>query len=212
MPSYMRPQRTKRMLYCLLNQNFNGFELLFIGDSCPVYDVLMEDPWFANWKKEFEQKGNYLVLANSLEHKGCYGAHAIKYAVEKASGEYFCWVNNDDILTHEHITNYHRSIFKTDLDFVYNDTLVNTGGVGLVARVAQLKEGCIGHSELVVRTDFLKKIFKDDYFFSAYCSGYGHDWQLVKMMMRSSKYAHGPFMQKTYIVMSTPTYQEQGID
>ena len=147
---------------------------------------------------------------NLPARKGGHGAGAVNVAIKTARGKYFCWANNDDMLHPEHMEFYHRSIAiynqrQIEVDFVYNRTLVNSES-GFDIRDPQLKFGSCGHSELVVLTEFLRKM-------PEHKPVYGQDWDLIESMIcaggRSRK---GDTVFPTYMVMSTPRYQEQGID
>lgn len=210
MPCFGRPMRTVRMLNCLADQTMKNFELVMIGDNCPDFRDLILSSWFQEWRREFLSKGRHLFYMNLKTRRGGHGAGAVNTAIRVACGKYICWANNDDMLYPEHIEYYHRSIAcfnakEMQVDFVYNNSLVN-GESGFEVREPVLKFGSCGHSELIVATDFLRKM-------PAHQPVYGQDWKLIQDMISAggrSRKGDVPF--PTYMVMSTPRYQEKDID
>jgi glycosyltransferase involved in cell wall biosynthesis len=197
------------MLECLGAQTKTGFELLLIGDGCTDFERMINSQWYLNWQKEFLKKKNKLFQINFSKNYGGYGAEALNVGIWHAKGRYFCFANNDDIVAPEHIEFYllaMKNLSRFDPDFVYTKTMINSGH-GFFERDPSLKFGCVGHSELIVRTEFLKKM-------PPYESVYGHDWKQIDNMMvvsRSYKKAVNiPF--PTYYVMSTPDFRETEID
>lgn len=211
LPVYQRPERTKRVLDNLKHQTISGFELIVVGDGCPHFQQLVKSPWWYTWKAGFEEKGNFLHFYNFKENMGAYGAYCIHYAVRHAQGRYFAFANNDDVLLPQHAAFYYESIKDSHADFVYNDTRVECGE-NVLNRRPQLSYGKIGHSEVVIKTSFLKPIMADKDFFNLYTQGYGHDWTLVQQMMKTGVYMRGKTKFATYIIKSTPVCRETGID
>ena len=202
MASYQRPQRTMRSIECITNQNINGWEALIVGDGCPFLNEILPtdalDPYYA----KAEEGGNTLIVENLLENMGGYGYHIINQNIERAKGEYFIFYANDDIILPNHFENYLSAIEGTDLDFVY----FNSNIMGEYTRNTNLNFGHIGHSELIIRTEFLKKMPK-------HTNTYGHDWDLIQNMINAgAKYTKADSHPPTYIVKSLQNKREQNID
>ncbi len=189
--------------------------MILIGDACPVFKELIETRWFKHWGRDFKKAGNHLFCINLATNRGGHGAGAVNFAIKIARGRYFCWANNDDMLMPEHIQFYYYSISKYEEfppgtgsfcrpDFVYNPTLINSDD-GFDIRYPELKFGSCGHSELVVNTKFLRQMPDHEPI-------YGQDWKLIENMQRAGRGIKGDILFPTYMVMSTPRYQEQGID
>ena len=122
--------------------------------------------------------------------------------IEEAEGKYFLFFANDDIILPNHFENYLSQIEETDLDFVYfNSEVKPTNSL----RVSRLEYGMIGHSELIVRTEFLRQMPMHD-------AEYGHDWSLIQNMMQNGKNKKAENCPATYYVMSLSDRREQGID
>lgn len=133
---------------------------------------------------------------------GGYGCHIINQNIERAKGEYFVFYANDDIILPNHFENYLSAIEGTDYDFVY----FNSNIMGEFTRNSSLNFGQIGHSELIVKTEFLKKMPK-------HTDSYGHDWDLIQNMINAgAKYIKAYDNPPTYIVKSLANNREQNID
>ena len=202
MASYQRPQRTMRSIECISNQTINGWEALIVGDGCSFLSEILPtdalDPYYA----KAEEGGNILKVENLNTNMGGYGYHIINLNIERAKGEYFMFYANDDIILPNHFENYLSAIEGTDYDFVY----FNSSILGEFTRYSGLNFGQIGHSELIIRTDFLKKMPK-------HTDEYGHDWDLIQNMINAgAKHRKADDTPPTYIVKSIANKREQNID
>lgn len=203
MPCYKRPQRTRRMIECIKNQTLNGWELFLYGDDCADFYDLQDSSFFSDFCDEVRSRGNKVWYSNNHNHKGGYGYYAINKAISLAEGGYFMFLGNDDIILPNHFDHYYQFIINTGLDFAYFNTYNEAIGM---PRMAQLLHGSIGHSELIVRTSFLKQM-------PPHGPEYGHDWKLVQSMATSTiMHAKSSDELFTYRVMSVPGRVEQGID
>lgn len=200
---YGRPTRTIRAVNSILQQTRGNFELLITGDACPNFQT---DTWkylmdFA--RRKLEERGCTLKWNNNPEHTGGCGYAILNQHIQDANGWYFMILSNDDVLLPNHVENYYSKIKATFYDWVYFDSWVEPNDA---PRNAQLKEGMIGHSELIVKTSYLQKM-------PPHGPNYGHDWDLVKNLMEKSVlFAKAIGSPQTYIVKSIPGREEQGID
>lgn len=202
MPCFGRPERTIRAINCIASQNINNWEALVTGDGCPVMQDFLNSGYFDDIKKDCLIRGNYLRIKNNLINRGGSGYAITNENIEKAIGKYFMFFANDDILLPNHFENYLSQIQNTDLDFVYFDSFVNP--INSI-RNSQLLYGQIGHSELIVKTEFLKKM-------PLHNEHYGHDWELIKNMEKIGKGKKAFNCSPTYYVMSLPNNTEKNID
>jgi glycosyltransferase involved in cell wall biosynthesis len=202
MPCYGRPERTIRSINCIANQTVNGWEALVVGDGCPVMQDFIDSNYFLDIQKDCEARGNDLYISNNLINKGGHGYDITNINIQLAMGKYFVFYANDDIILPNHFENYLSQIEGTDLDFVYFDSFVAPRNA---TRIAELQYGRIGHSELIVRTDFLRQM-------PAHNEHYGHDWALIQSMMLNGKNKKAMNCPQTYRVMSLSDNREKGID
>lgn len=202
MPCYGRPQRTIRAINCIANQNINGWEALVIGDGCPVMQDFIDSDYFKDIIETCSYNGNDLIIQNNPINQGGHGFAITNHNIEVAQGKYFVFFANDDIILPNHFENYLSQIENTDYDFVYFDSWVEPRNS---KRIAQLQYGSIGHSELIIKTDFLRQMPMHD-------AEYGHDFALIQTMMQNGKHNRGDGCPLTYKVMSLSDNKEKGID
>lgn len=195
LPCYGRPERTKRMIECIGNQTINNWEAFIIGDGCDDFEKMFHSDWYQSWLATVRAEGNIIHTDNSIMPHGGYGYAIINYAISKATGKYFIFAGNDDVLRNTHFEHYLKGIEDTDLDFVYFNTWVDPHKM---MRMSQPLFGAIGHSELIVRTEFLKTV-------EPHTDKYGHDWEFIKNMMnRTDMHAKIRDESPTYFIMSVP--------
>lgn len=201
-PCFGRPQRTKRIAECLANQNIDNYEMFFIGDHCNAFESLISDGF---WDRlgEFTRSRNVDLFAYNLaNHFGGYG-YAIRNKMKRlASGEYLCFVDNDDYVSANHLQHYLSEIENTDYDFVYYNTFDNSRGI---IRNVEPAMGLIGHAELCIRTDFFATLPDQS-------AHYGHDWEMIQDMLNKGKHKKAESPNYTYKIMGTPYNREQYID
>jgi GT2 family glycosyltransferase len=202
MASFGRPQRTIRAINSIANQTANDWEALVIGDGCPIMQDFIDSNYFADIVKDCEARGNQLIIKNNKINQGGNGFAIINNNIKIAKGKYFVFFANDDIILPNHFDNYLSAIENTDYDFMYFDSYVAPRRAN---RIAQLQYGMIGHSELIIKTDFIKQM-------PTHNEHYGHDWALIETMGRLGSHAKAINHPPTYHVMSLSDNREQGID
>jgi len=187
-PCFARPERTKRAIECVLNQSINNWEAFFIGDGCKDLEDLISSGTSKKYIEKAKLGGNKLYIYNLENHYGGFGYAVRNHIISKAIGEYFLFIDNDDVVANNHFENYLLGIEGTSHGFAYYNTYIEPYNQ---IRNAQLEFGKIGHSEIIVRTDLIKTMPPQN-------SVYGHDWDLL-MALKSSNHS--------YIkIESEPTY------
>ena len=193
MPCYHRPKRTIRAIESIAKQNINGWEALVVGDGCPFMADYITSNYFSDIVNDCNSRGNSMLISNLSENKGGYGYYITNMNIQRATGKYFTFMANDDDIAENHFQNYLSGIEDTDYDFVYFNSFIEPYAS---IRNTHLQFGGIGHSELIVRTDFIQKMPQHD-------GQYGHDWSLIQNMIMNST--------KNTKVVSMPTYIVKGI-
>lgn len=202
-PCYLRPQRTIRAINCIANQTENNWEALVIGDGCPVMKDFLDSNYFNDIVSDCEKRGNDLYISNNIANIGGHGYAITNVNITLAEGKYFMFYANDDIILPNHFENYLSQIEGTDLDFVYFNSFVKPNNS---IRNSSLQYGSIGHSELIIKTDFLRQIPQHN-------AEYGHDWSLIQNMINAgAKNKKALTSEPTYHVMSLPNNREKEID
>jgi hypothetical protein len=202
MPCYQRPQRTIRAIECIANQNRNGWQALIVGDCCPNMYKLMVSNYFSDIVNDCRKNGNLIEISNLYNNTGCWGYHIHNINRNRAIGKYFVFMDNDDVIKENHFHNYLSGIEGTDYDFVYYNSFIEPENK---IRNSKLEEGHIGHSEIIIRTEFLREM-------KAHVAQYGHDWYVIREMMQSGAKHKKMESDYTYIVKGTPAMREQNID
>jgi glycosyltransferase involved in cell wall biosynthesis len=202
MPCFGRRKGTIRAIECIANQSIDGWEALVIGDGCPIMQDFVDSDYFSDIINDCNKRGNSLIIKNNDINYGGHGYHITNQNIQAATGKYFLFFANDDVILPNHFANYLSQIEGTDFDFVYFDSWVNPIKH---KRVSRLQYGMIGHSELIIKTDFLKKM-------PTHNEHYGHDWALIQSMANTGKSKKASTQETTYHVMSLSDNREAGID
>lgn len=202
-PCYQRPQRTLRLIECIMNQVFTGYQAIFIGDGCPDFQQFIDDGRFAMYEMAASLGGNQLLFINLPQHEGGYGTFARRKGIDLACGDYTIFVDNDDVIKNNHFSHlYFFMMERPYLDFGYSNVFVEPLNH---VRNAELKFGSIGHAELIVKTEILKKEYEIN-------ALYGHDWDLIAKLLRKGYTHEKSNAPPTYIVKSLPNLRETNID
>ena len=172
MPCYLRVKSTQRALECILSQTAAPFEAIAIWDGCPYYHTF--EPFLAEMKIAMESKGNAFVYFNT-EHSGGYGYKQVNWAIKNARGKYFLTLGNDDYIEPNHIEHYLSGIEGTDFDIVCFDTFLVKYNC---LRVAGFVYGSAGDQEIIVKTEFRRKVPERG-------TEYASDWTGIENMIRA---------------------------
>jgi hypothetical protein len=194
-PCWGRPQRTKRAIEAIVNQDTHGWEALITGDHCKDFQRLIDSGWLENKAQEARNKGNRLIYDNLPDRTGACGYHITNSHIQKATGKYLIFYANDDLILPNHFSHY-LEIEDTDLDYMYFNSYL---GPLKHARVSELAPSKIGHSEIIVRTDLAKKA-------RPHQPKYGHDWDFIYDVIHNGKGKKSESTLTTYHVMHVPNY------
>lgn len=202
LPCYGRPLRTIRSIEAILAQEFVGWEAFIMGDGCQHFQELIDSGWLEEKAQEAEKEGNKIHYFNLKTNMGGCGYALTNHAIQEASGKFFTFYANDDIILSSHLQNYMSEIEDTDYDFVYYNSWVAPDSQ---IRHSSLAPCRIGHSELIVRTEFLKQM-------PPHQPVYMHDWHLIEQMAIKGKHKKALSTDTTYHVMKVPHGNADTID
>lgn len=209
-PFYKRPVGTLMMLDCLNDQTLSDFELFLMGDACPDYEKFINDEEVQQLLVSLRNKGTVVHTFNAPKHIGS-PFDLINHAIKNADSEYIMFVANDDLILPMHLESYYSNVKATEADLGYvNVKLNNLNKRGLLItklakqelidalatcpiRSAKLAGGCIGHSEIIVKTDVAKAA-------RPHKAGRGHDWVFIKDIMDKGYKCQKLNIPPTYIV------------
>lgn len=201
-PCFGRRRGTIRSVECIAKQNINGWEALIVGDGCPVMQDFVDSNYFSDLQKDCESRGNILKIWNEPVNRGGCGYAITNENIKRANGEFFIFYANDDIILENHFQNYLSQIDGTEYDFVYFNSWVDPLKS---IRNTKLYPDHIGHSEIIVRTDFLRNM-------PEHTNQYGHDWTLISKMIETGKHKKCEDCSYTYKVMSLSFVREKNLD
>jgi len=190
---YGRPERTKRSIQCILDQDINGWEAFIMGDACPEFQKLIDSGYLQSIKEEQEKKGNIIHFFNAEQNGGGCGYKLINYAIQNATGKYFVFFANDDVILKNHFSNY-LEIENTDLDYMFFDSWIDPISK---ARDSRLAPSVIGHSEIILKTELAKQL-------PEHSAKYGHDWEFINAMSKQGKGEKSKSQTHSYRVMHVP--------
>lgn len=203
LPCKARPQRTRRSLECVLNQDLIGWELFFIGDGCSDYQELIDSEWFKE-KLEALDPRNKIVYFNDKHHGG-FGHNIVNYAIDNCEGEYFMWYANDDIILPNHMSNYYNEAVRLGKDLVYFDNYISSPSWdgSFTVKDAQFRRGACGHSELIVKSSVMKEHGKHG-------PEPAHDWFVAKRIADTTKSFCKSTSKPTYKIMKRWSHKDKG--
>ncbi len=195
LPCFGRPQRTKRSIQEICDQDITGWEAFIMGDACPDFQELIDSGWLEEIKREQEARGNKVHYFNAEERSAYCGYKLTNNVIRMATGKYLVFFANDDSIAPDHFGHYLSEIEGTDLDLVYyNSELVPLDGVRKT--IAQI--GCIGHCDIIVRTEFAKGL-------KPHTLKYTHDWDFINEAIKNGKSKKAVSKRATYRVMNLPS-------
>lgn len=166
-----------------------------MGDCCPHFQELIDSGYLEAIKQEQLQKGNLVHYFNREERGGGCGYALINHAIQNATGKYFIFYGNDDMILPDHFKNY-LEIEQEDLDFMFFETWVDPISQ---PRPVVVQNSMIGHSEIIVRTSLARGL-------TPHNDRYGHDWDFIEEMIHKGKGKTSESQLRTYRVMHVPSY------
>jgi glycosyltransferase involved in cell wall biosynthesis len=195
LPCFGRPLRTKRSIECIINQNINNWEAFIMGDCCPHFQELIDSGYLETIKQEQALKGNIIHYFNAEVNGGGCGYKLTNYAIQNATGKYFIFYANDDIIFEDHFSNY-LEIENTDLDYMFFNSWIDPIDK---ARDSTIAPSQIGHSEIILTTELAKQL-------PEHLPIYGHDWEFISAMLKQGKGEKSKSNTLSYRVMHVPSF------
>jgi len=173
-PCWGRPARTRRLINNILAQTINRWEAFIIGDGCPIFQTLIDSGEADFYMKLAKEKGNILYIANAENHTGNWGQAILDYVIDRATGEYFTFVGNDDRLLPNHFEHYLSEIENTDYDLVAYKSFILPFNQVLTPqwRICQ-----VGHGNIIIKTSVLQQAPKVK-------ASETHDWSLIDELIK----------------------------
>jgi glycosyltransferase involved in cell wall biosynthesis len=188
---YKRPERTKRSIQCILDQDINNWEAFIMGDACPDFQKLIDSGYLESIKQEQLKKGNIIHYFNADVNSGGCGYKLINHAIKNATGKYIVFYANDDIILPNHFSHYLSEIENTEYDLVYyNSELTPLKS----DRETIMQISSIGHCDIIIKSDLAKRL-------KPHTEKYTHDWDFIHEAAVTGKYKKAKSKLSTYKVM-----------
>jgi len=192
LPCYLRPQRTLRAIQCILDQDINNWEAFIMGDNCPHFQKLIDNGYLAKIQSEQKEKGNIIHYFNADKNYGGCGYHLTNYAIQNATGKYFVFLDNDDLILSNHLKHYLSEIENTNHVMVYYNSRLVPFDNSIRKTILQIS--CIGHCDIIVRTDVAKAVAPHD-------ATYDHDINFIYEVIKRGTNKKALSREATYHVM-----------
>lgn len=167
---YKRPALSTRVIDALLDQDMPQIELIITGDKCETHAERLQDPLFKAKLAAAKAFGLRVQTHNFGENHGS-SCGAINYAIKHARAPYFMFTGDDDWIHPHHVANYLRFIEGTGHNVVFFDSRI-VGAFYSNRRMARLEPGHVGHSELIVETEWARKM-------PEHTASTFHDWEFI---------------------------------
>jgi hypothetical protein len=189
LPCHGRPFETKRSIDAIRNQTITNWEAFIMGDACPDFQKLIDSGYLGDVKQEEAKHGNTIHYFNTDTRCAGYGYKLTNHAIQRASGNYFVFYANDDVILANHFEHYLSEIENTEYDLVYyNSFSVNW----LSARNTLFQISCIGHCDIITKTETAKKVPPHEH------TGF-HDWTFIQDVSKIGKVKKANSSDYTYL-------------
>ena len=211
MPVYKRPQRTRRAINCILNQRFKGtWEAFIVGDNCPDLAEMLKSGEAIEYMEAAKRQGNAMAIINLPYNYGGWGYQCRTTAIRLTYSFTTIFYDNDDIILPNHLSNYFSKMEFSDNEFIALCTklypIENANGTVGRKRVPEIENGKIGYQELIVKTEFLKRMPPQDPVYNA-------DWHLIQNMVNANaRYEIITDNPLTHMIMGVGELREENID
>jgi len=182
--TYKRLKSLKRLLYQLEHQDcMYPYQVHVLCDG---------DPETAAWLESDEAKlpSNFVVTMFD-DNRGGWGYRGTNWAIASSRSDYIMWCDDDDEVRPNHVENYIQAMLEDpSYDLVLVPTKLSTGSV----RVPRLKINKVGHSESVIKTEWLQQT-------RPHASSSVHDFNCIEDLIRlGARYRVASDRKATYLV------------
>ena len=162
-----RDKKIVRAIDSVLNQSHKDVELIVVADGCQKTVEILK----ANYTGDPRVKG-YLIPKQSL-----WSGVPRNTGIEKAEGEWICYLDVDDYLGENHIKGIVDNIKPGDDWLFFDDLVISKDAKKTTVRYCSMNMGKCGTSNIIH-----KKIAKWDE-----RGSYAHDWRFIKNLQRASR-------------------------
>jgi len=177
-----RDKKIIRAIDSVINQTYQDIEILVIADGCEKTVEIVKNSYLYNNKVR-----GYFISKQPL-----WSGRPRNVGIEKANGEWICYLDVDDYFQPGHIENIVKQLKHSD-DWVWFDDLVATREGKTRRRPCTLTMGKCGTSNI-----FHRKIALWDE-----KGSYAHDWRFIRNLQAASR-NYRKIMAGGYVVCHIP--------
>jgi len=169
-----------------------------MGDHCDSFEQnIINSKEYQNKFADARKRGAKIIVKNQKQHAG-HSGEIINHARQHATGKYFIFYDNDDVILPNHFENYINAIEKEQADMACISCKIETP---FRQEVRQVKPplccGAVGHSEIIVTNLIQKKV-------PLHVPDYGHDWIFIQNILKSTCKIFFSENKPSYIVRHIP--------
>jgi len=164
MPTYNRVSHLQKALDSIFNQTYQNFEILLVGDKCPVLDTFVRA-----YDKAKDKRFKYY---NLLHNYGPGGAVPRNYALKMmCSSKWIAYLDDDNEWNPNHLEHLVQTYRENkDVQYIFSSMVID--GKELVfdePKLGRIDTSCVMHRfELCVKYGLWKDRIE---------GGYAHDWE-----------------------------------
>lgn len=113
-PVYNQHKYIEKCLRSLLNQSYDNYEIVLLNDGSTDDTYAIIEPYLSSPKIKYFYKDNEKSIAKSRN-----------FLLEHISGEYFVFVDSDDIVSPHFLSNLYKAITRNDSDVACCNYTIN---------------------------------------------------------------------------------------
>ena len=162
-----RDKKIIRAIDSVLNQSHKDIELVIVADGCEKTAAILKASYMGD-----ERIKGYLIGKSKI-----WSGVPRNTGIDKATGEWICYLDIDDYLGENHVKNIVKQIKAGDDWLFFDDFVINKEATETKVRNCSMNMGKCGTSNIIH-----KKIAKWDI-----NGSYAHDWRFIKNLQRASR-------------------------
>lgn len=168
-PTFKRTGLLERALRSALAQDYENFEVIVVGDSCPELGGFM---------KKFSHPK--LRIFNLNRNHGAGGAEPRNHAIMAAAGNLIAYLDDDNAWRPDHLSSLHQALQKSDASYAFSSMEVDGMDMGFREPKFQgIDTSCVLH-----RKELIQKYGK---WKDRVEGGYAHDWEFISRWVKGGE-------------------------
>jgi glycosyltransferase involved in cell wall biosynthesis len=171
-----REQKFFRAVDSFLKQTHRDKQLIIVSDGCEKTNLLH--------KTKYQHHENIILV--EIPKQPLFSGNVRQAGLEKATGRISCYLDTDDFLGYNHLSNISTCFGeRDDLDWAYFNDFIWKGekeNPNYIPKLVSLEHTSIGTSSIAHLTKLQNKKIKVSW---NGCDGYGHDFLFVQSLMKN---------------------------